>query len=339
MRKIYVLIIAFAISFISCSDEQQEEQVIPTSPKTYTVSLGVKGEILDVIQTPLTKSEENNDLYGIQVYVKTHPNSEYTPYAYGLFDNIKNITLTLIDDYYYKFVCSMVVNGKKVIKSQINSDVQTTYSAPFSGSVKVSDMGYNLGYYTPISNRFRIVTDSSFSNLKGGFADLAKLPDNNGLNHPNTDRYYGEVSNFRQTANSTVNIEMKRTVFGVNFIAEGLTEGKLRIHIYEAPELYIYATDSKHEVEDIFVFTWVDAAFKSDRYTEDIKTSIYWEKDDGTEMPIALNYPLTFTRKMMHTVRIKLAGTSTKGESPISITLEDGTLSTGKDYTVGETQN
>lgn len=311
--------IAFAMLFVSCSNELQEEQ---STPKTYTVSLGVKGEILDVIQTPLTKSGENNNLYGIQVYSTNTPddNNSYSPYAYGLFDDISNISITLLDGYYYRFVCTMVLNGKNILRHNVGK-----YSYPF----------YNNVYGTSIENRFKITTQAGLSGLEGGTTSLTA----NSYNRPNTDRYYGEILGFQPTTNSTINIEMKRTVFGVKFIAEGLTEGNLKIEMDYAPELYINSTEAKHEIEDIFTFYNVAMAFSKENYSEDIKTSIYWEKADGTEVPIAVNYTLTFTRKMMHTVRINLAGTSTKGESPISITLEDGTLGTGKDYTIGEAQN
>lgn len=312
--------IAFAMLFVSCSNELQEEQ---STPKTYTVSLGVKGEILDVIQTPLTKSGENNNLYGIQVYSTNTPddNNSYSPYAYGLFDDISNISITLLDGYYYRFVCTMVLNGKNILRHNVGK-----YYYPF---FNFSDGG------TSIENGFKITTQTRLYDLEGGCTSLAAKE----YYRPNTDRYYGEILGFQPTTNSTINIEMKRTVFGVKFIAAGLTEGNLKIVMNETPELYINSTDAKHEIEDIFTFSNVDDAFNKENYSEDIKTSIYWEKADGTEVPIAVNYTLTFTRKMMHTVRINLAGTSTKGESPISITLEDGTLGTGKDYTIGEAQN
>lgn len=326
MRKIYILMIAFAMSFISCSDEQQEKQIAPTTPKTFTVSLGVKGEILDIIQTPLTKSGENNDLYGIQVYSTMTPNNEYSysPYAYGLFDDISNVEITLLDGYSYKFVCTMVVDGKNILYKSDNG-----YSYPC----------YSSGA-TTLDNFFTITTTRSFFYLNKGETSLA---DGDSYityyKHPNTDRYYGEISAFQPTINSTINIEMKRTVFGVKFIATGLTEGKLKIAMDNAPELYIksynYTEGVQYAIDGIFTFNSVGEAFNKENYSEDINTSIYWVKADGTEVPIAVNYTLTFTRKMMHTVKINLAGTETKGGTPISITLEDGELGTGKDYTIG----
>lgn len=327
MKKIYILMIAFAISFISCSDEQQEEQVTPTSPKTYTVSLGLKGEILDVIQTPLTRSGENNDLYGIQVYSTTKETNnqyDYSPYAYGLFDDINNISITLLDGYYYRFVCTMVVDGK----DKVYHDDLMKYGTPFY----LNNNSYN---YTFLTNKLEYSTLDEMYNLYQGGGYIS----NKHYSYYNTDRYYGEISSFQAIKNCIINIEMKRTVFGVKFSAEGLSEGKLKIAMKYAPELYINTTDTKHEIEDVFSFINVGEAFNKENYSEDINTSIYWEKADGTEVAIAVNYTLTFTRKMMHTVRINLAGTETRGGTPISITLEDGALGTGKDYTIGTTQN
>lgn len=326
MKKIYILMIAFAISFISCSDEQQEEQVTPTSPKTYTVSLGLKGEILDVIQTPLTRSGENNDLYGIQVYLKTNIAEYYTPYAYGLFDDINNLFITLFEGYDYKFECTMIVNGKNIL----STSSPNWYSAPF----ELNTYAENGSYHIPLKNELTFNSKVYIDYISSGYTHLGWK-----YSHPNTDRYYGAILDFQPVENSTINIEMKRTVFGVKFIANGLTEGKLKIVMNGAPELYINSTDAKHEIEDIFTFYNVGNAFNEENYSEGINTSIYWEKADGTKVPIAVNYTLTFTRKMMHTVRINLAGTETRGGTPISITLEDGVLGTGKDYTIGQTQN
>lgn len=329
MKRVYFLMIAFAMLFVSCSNELQEEQ---STPKTYTVSLGVKGEILDVIQTPLTKSGENNNLYGIQVYSTNTPDDKYSysPYAYGLFNDINEAIITLLEGYSYKFVCSMLVNGKNIV--QYNSNMEYYY--PFA----YNENGYRR--YTLLSNSFLYNTTIEFDGLNFG---LCYFQEGDYYYYPNTDRYYGEISNFQPITNNTVKIVMKRTVFGVKFIAEGLTEGKIKIVMSYGTQLepakYINYSDIKHEIEDIYTFNQVSEAFNRENYSEDIKTSIYWEKADGTEVPIAVNYTLTFTRKMMHTVRINLAGTSTKGESPISITLEDGTLGTGKDYTIGEAQN
>lgn len=331
MRKIYILMIVFATSFLSCSDEQQEEQ---STPKTYTVSLGMKGEVLDIIQTPLTKSGENNDLYGIQVYSTAaldEYKDTYKPYAYGLFDDISNISIDLLEGYYYKFVCSMVVNGKNIMFAEKNNE----YSTPFC-------LGNSSGLTVMCNNQFKITGEIAMSQLSFGSINLKNTvgyAQNTFFQRPNVDRYYGEISDILPITNNSINIEMKRTVFGVKFIATGLTEGKLKIAMSGAPELYINNTDTKHEVEDIFTFEGVGNAFNNDNYLEDINTSIYWVKADGTEVPIAVNYTLTFTRKMMHTVKINLAGTETKGGTPISITLEDGALGTGKDYTIGQTQN
>lgn len=309
--------IAFAMLFVSCSNELQEEQ---STPKTYTVSLGVKGEILDVIQTPLTKSGENNNLYGIQVYSSEKPSDEdiaYNKYAYGLFDDITKAEITLIGGYSYEFVCTMIINGKNLItKSDDNY-----YAAPFGNT---------------LTNTFTITTQASLSGLHEGYSVLSN---GKGYNYPNVDRYYGRIKNYTPIDNTPICIDMERTVFGVKFVAEGLTEGKLKIVMENAPELYINSTDSNHEIEDIFTcYRPIDAAICND-YSSSTKISIYWQKEDGSETPIVMSHSLSFTRKMMHTVRINLAGTSTKGGTPISITLEDGVLGTGKDYTIGEAQN
>ena len=73
-----------------------------------------------VEESPLSKSAgeetESTDLYGINVYYdKERDGNINDVYGYGLFDNIADMNISLLTGYKYKFVCSLVKDGKNEV--------------------------------------------------------------------------------------------------------------------------------------------------------------------------------------------------------------------------------
>lgn len=118
--------------------KHRKNQLQMKMPKEYIVSLGFSDEILDIEEFPLGRSI-NNDLYGIQVYSKT-PSTDYHPYAYGLFDDKNKMLITLQDGYLYKFVATMICDGKNKLSGKNNF-----YGSPFQQELKNSFV-YNNNY-------------------------------------------------------------------------------------------------------------------------------------------------------------------------------------------------
>ena len=91
-----LLLLTLATCFLAaCTNNEEPIENNPNNetPKEYIVSLGFSGEITDITESPLSRAM-GNDLYGIQVYsAPAATNGEYTPYAYGLFDDKDNIIL------------------------------------------------------------------------------------------------------------------------------------------------------------------------------------------------------------------------------------------------------
>ena len=68
--------------------------------KEYIVTLACGGEIKDVTVSDLTKADESNDLYGVQVYSRPAQSEDaYKPYAYGLFDSMEGREIKLLEGY------------------------------------------------------------------------------------------------------------------------------------------------------------------------------------------------------------------------------------------------
>lgn len=315
MKKIFLLMFA-AICFAACGgDENSIPGVTPdepnTTPKEFLVSLGFSGEITSIEESPLSRAAIN-DLYGIQVYSSPTSSDNYKPYAYGLFDSKDGMVIKLLEGYKYKFVSSMVVDGKQKINS---NDYGTSYWAPFY----TSDV-------TKLENKFVYDSGKEMGNLDDGHTYLAGL--SSSLYRPNTMRYYGEVTDYVPTANGSVSINMKKVVFGAKFITEGFTEGTLYIKLKDAPTLQLVFPQT--EVEDIFTFKNEYPSgnrWTADTYTEAILVSISWQKNDGAIVPL-INQEVTFKRNIKTTITVKVNDSSVN--QGLNITEEKNELQPGE---------
>lgn len=288
MKKTLILLMGIGL-LLSCS----KDTVIvdePIGPKEYTVSLGFSGEITEISESPL-RSTESNDLYGIQVYaIPTQGSSDYKPYAYGLFDDKASMTIKLLEGYEYKFISTMIVDGKIRLNSYNES-----YYAPFYTNDN-----------TPLRNAFTYSSSKEMNGLSHGWANL-KNPTSI-FYRPNLDRYYGQVEGYAPSENGSVSINMKRVVFGIKVVIEGMTDGQVKVSLSEAPDLYIdYPTT---EIQDLFTFfntyPYQNSLWTNDDYSETITLSVNWLKEDGAEVPI-VTQDVLFKRNMLTTIRVKIS--------------------------------
>lgn len=304
-----------AICFAACGgDENSIPGVTPdepnTTPKEFLVSLGFSGEITSIEESPLSRAA-TNDLYGIQVYSSPTSSDNYKPYAYGLFDSKDGMVIKLLEGYKYKFVSSMVVDGKQKILSY---DYGDSYRYPFSTSNA-----------TKLENKFVYDSGKEMDGLDDGYTNLGP---SGYFDHPNTMRYYGEVTDYVPTANGSVSINMKKVVFGAKFITEGFTEGTLYIKLKDAPTLQLVFPQT--EVEDIFTFKNEYPSgnrWTADTYTEAILVSISWQKNDGAIVPL-INQEVTFKRNIKTTITVKVNDSSVN--QGLNITEEKNELQPGE---------
>lgn len=275
----------------------------------YTVKIGWEGEIIDVTYEPLDTRATTDDLYGIQVY--STPDKElgegetttWTRYAYGLFDDPDNISINLLKGYKYKFVATMVVDGKNRIVSR-----QNTYMPPFNR------VGPATNNDTPLNNTFDYQASIYLNGLTSGHSYLVGQT-NNYYYLPNVDRFYGELVNYTpDDKNATAKINMKRTAFGAKFIAKGAKakEGTLHVQMTGAPAMELTLTTSENKISDIFTFSNVAAAWADNKYTETIDVTINWERADGTTLPLG-THAITYKRNATTVVNVKIENDGADG--------------------------
>ncbi|MBR6731492.1 MAG: hypothetical protein IKL91_02140 [Bacteroidales bacterium] len=320
------------MTFASC-----QENITPENPaqeqEVYTVQLGFGGE-WDVTYEPLTRGNDNNDLYGIQVY--SAPNNEenatWSYYAYGLFDNVDNVTISLLKGFKYKFVATMVVDGKDKIE---NCDY--SYSRPFY----IDGSGYGLH---PLTNAFKYSVADHMSTIGEGYSALINT-DNTFYYRPNTERFYGELIDYipEESSNDKAKIHMKRTSFGAKFIAQGklAKAGRLEVLMSEAPAVSIDLTLEKQH-DDIYTFSNVKAAYdyQTGNYEEDIDVSINWHYDteDG-EVTVPLGtHKITYKRNATTVVKINLENTNVEGGLGFELA-ETGAMVDGDEYVINDGGN
>ena len=301
-----------ACFFAACTnnDEPIENNPNNETPKEYIVSLGFSGEITDITESPLSRAV-SDDLYGIQVYsTPAATNEEYAPYAYGLFDDKNNMVIKLLEGYKYKFVVTMVVDGKNVINSDSNG-----YYSPF--------------YITPICSNFEYSGIEQLSLLGYGRAWMKN--DNELYDRGMVERFYGEISDYEPIENGTISIEMKRVSFGAKFIAENFTEGTLNIQIEDAPLLVIEYPATT--IEEIFTIKNIyrNAAWTADDYSETIPVSIIWTKNDGSIIPL-LTQNITFKRNKLTTITVKINDAGI--ENGVNISTENEEIQPGDNIVI-----
>ena len=88
-----ILILLFSSS---CTEEVSIDENTVDNEEYVTVNIKLGGEVLEVTQEPMTKGLTNNDLTAIQINeVVVNDYEEEVPYAWGLFDDVSNISVKL----------------------------------------------------------------------------------------------------------------------------------------------------------------------------------------------------------------------------------------------------
>ena len=330
----FAAVMLMCCSILSCNKAQIDAPE-PVEPDFYTVSLGWSGEILEVTDEPLRRGNDQDNVYGIQVY--STPNKEaaegtnvtWTPYAYSLFDIGDDISINLMKGYRYKFVASMVVDGKNRLVST-TMDGNIAFLGPFA----ISGSGSS---WCSMTNKFDYQSAVYLYGLDKGSSALEKTEViNQGIYAvPNLERFYGEYLDYIPGLknNEKVMIKMKRTSFGAKFIAKGklAKEGQLEVQITDAPKIMLDLSVSEKSTSDIYTFKNVKAAYEDNTYKETIPVTINWHKPDGTIFPLG-THEITYKRNAMTTVTIAIE--TDHADNGLGIEVDDTDMSDDTDSTL-----
>ena len=311
LRLIGMLLIGSSTLF-SCSNNEDElppKEQEQTNQETYTISFNLGGEFISTSETPLSRTEvAPKKIYGINVYYKKDGDTNYQNYAYGLFDNIEDMTISLIGGYKYKFECSMVKNDTDTLYHDIE-----TYYAPFH------TWCINHKYEGRIlENKFNISTTNQITPMQGlkeGTTSVEGRWEYESFNYPKTDRFYGELIDYTPTKDGVANIDLKRTAFGIKFIVNPPVDGTLFINnIYTNngsinSNIKLSADDNILEYSSMYTFYEVYKCWQVEKYSKDFTIQLTWERANGATQ--TFEKIITAKRNVLTTININVNGGTT----------------------------
>ena len=313
-----IMLLAVMLAFCACGSEEvigggeEPEKEL----KEYTVSLKMGGEVT-TSESPLARAEtESNDLYGVQVYRKEVGKTDYSDFAYGLFDNVSDMKINLLEGGTYKFVVVLVKDVKE--KIYFNGGFYEPFTSIHGGIKCLKTFSYNshTGYY------------QSFEDLKHG---VIKNTDQRIVYYPEYDWYYGEFEDYTPSVNGTVEIDLRHTVFGLQYEVTGITDGTVSVTIQNDKRTFFensaIAEDYTSEEKIIAFYDTYNAWQYADNYTENLTVSVSWTRGIGVVRDLG-SKTIQVKRNVMNVVRIKLGAED--GSATFGITTEDDSEMTGE---------
>lgn len=287
------------VNFASCNSDENEEL---QEPKKITVSLGFGGEF-HVSESPLSRTT-NDDLY----YVVVGTSNSSSIYAYGLFDDIDKINISLTEGKTYSFLALIMKGAKEQLK-------HTDYlyqDLPF-----IFDVELNNKFITSDDEAFSATGKTMNSCMGPGFTD-SQGNTYHYYTYDNIDFYFPNgITECTVEEDTQIKINMKRMVFGANFIAKDLTSGTLEIDMKKTitnPNLELVSptielNTSKTSSDEVYAFIPLGSLSEivDGDYAPQIPISFIWKKAGETEGTLLGTPTITFKRNMKTTINVKVA--------------------------------
>jgi hypothetical protein len=315
MKNIFLFMLLCGLCY-GCTTEESLPTEEINQQEECIVALKMGGEILSEDIPLATKAETaSRDLYGVQVY----KGDSY--FAYGLFDNVNDMQLALLKGSTYKFVCTLVKNGRDLLNiydSRYYNSIYNyyNYNAPFVLSRDTITTKNNQ----PAENIFIYSTSRYFNSLGLG---TSMLKDRTYTDQcPQLDRYYGELS-YTPTSNGSVTLEMKRTAFGVKCVVPDIPDGSVSVHLFNSSGIsyYISRVGSSESEGALITFNDVKGAWeRAANYTENVTVSVVWTRGIGITQYLGTK-DITVKRNTMNVIRLSLSASD--GDASFGITTEN----------------
>lgn len=295
----------------------------PTEEEYVTVSLGLDLVDLNVEYEPITRAQESNDVYGIQVYSTPASASEYPdwkPFAYGVFYSTDNLSINLLKGYEYKFIATMVKDGKEKLYHYEHWE-----NDEYLGEI------YGYPFDSVVSDNFKYGIDDHGGKYQWGAISTYSY---GCVARPNVERYYGELEGYTPgDKGGKAKIQLKRTSFGAKYIAKGKNAGSgtLEILMEYAPQINLNLAES-NQVSDIYTFDWVYGAWLDNNYSETFPVVLRLVREDGTVVPLG-THNLTFKRNATTVVNVNMDDSSEASGVGVEF-LEGGEMPDGDEVTI-----
>ncbi len=324
MKKILLSLSAILTLLFSssCTEEvSMENGITPGNDEYVTVNIKLGGEILDITQEPMTKGLTSNDLTAIQIKeVVVNDYEEEVPYAWGLFDDVSNISVKLKKGAKYDIEATTIIEGKVILG--FSSD---GYNNPFN---------LNDGV-TFVTNKFDISSTLCFLNLYS--SNIALKGVERSYEFSKADKYY-YTNSFVVQENSDISFDMKRVSSGLKITTNNLTTGSLLVESNDFEQIVIKPGE---EFDEIYTIPWYFRSQDSNSWDKDdckVSTMMTFTYQDasGEKTQIA-SQKIEFTRnkKTVITVNIPADEEIDSQKSAIKVSLDDTPMVDGDKITIG----
>ena len=311
MRYKFLFVAISTAFFTLTSCHSKSDQPLPTGSREISFSLG--GEFADVTYEPLSRAANPAKYYAMNISRRSNPSKSgenYEPYAYGVFDNIDDMKITLSPEYTYKFECTSLLEDKQQI-AKIDDGNGGIFMFPFCIN---GTQGYSLDnlnkfvtseteYMPELSRGKSTVTDGGVD--ENGFATKYKNVDF----YPSQMRYYGVVEDYILNTLNSVSISMKSVSFGLKIVIPKMPGGRIKItdsQNYLEPIIIDAPQSEPNNVESITKYAFDDAdciaGFPKDQKSFLLKFE--WQINESTKSAVQ---PIEVRRNTLSVITINLA--------------------------------
>lgn len=276
LLSMVLIAIFISISFTACSNDK-ESVVPPVEDEYIDVPLQISIDTsIDITDEPLSRADNQNPVYAIDIEEIDSNTSTTTDYAYGFFRSLDNVTIKLKKNKEYRIYAALYYDffSKYKFYSNDGFNLATFYNTYTNGFIYPYDEYYNVSYwynkdYVPYSETYLIEGDG----------------------------YYDTIDKFSPSLNNICSMELKRITSAFEISVEGLTEGSIRCGL----EFLEYnLIPSKPKISQMFVCSYL-------MYNTECNLKVYVDYIPTTGEPIKLvNSNYTFKRNKRKRFLIKL---------------------------------
>lgn len=346
IKNLMFAAMASMMSFAAC-EEPVDPNLPDELPEIYTVKLNCAGEI-DVTQEPLSRfTPDNKDLYAVQVFYKPNSGGSYKYYAYGLFDDVSDLSVELLADYQYRFAIDMIDDAKDIVYCDsvlIDTNHYLGYGKPFRAY-----NGYNASSnlsITKLMNELVYSEEYHFHNVGGLYVSASstssiELKDGKTCYDPKgVERYFGLVSDYTPSADGeTISIFMKRMAYGLKVVAgDFLKEGTLTVSNRGSDYDNFTLTPDNKVYEAVYAYESPYSWYISQNPSTSRSIKFTWTKADGTSVSLETQSP-TFNRLKQTIINVVFYEDEEAGATKLSLLYDEDPFTEGNSYTYGDDQD
>lgn len=299
MRKLFTFTISL-IAILLLGNSCQKSDIGKDDGEQITVSLNLDGDFdVTVGQDPITKvltKASTDDVYAVNVKWNPTGGGIDSYYAYGLFDNIQDMHITLLAHHKYSFEVTLIKNAKNTLfYGQAFNNTFDGFCYPFQTNASGS---------TLLNNTFIIGSGNRLVGMNSGDAHL-KYQDSpsasNAIHNASLNRFYGITTNYEPVPNGTVDVYLKRYVFGASIVVTGVTGSNGKLNITCGNWLQLTSLDSNYETGEM-IRTLTTIPTENENQT----ISLDFTSNRGEPWNLSQSHVITFKRNVMTTINITL---------------------------------